>query len=204
MPSFREVAGMLRAFVRAIDTGQPPSKSGTLMLSARSMLRDLDQHKATEMPWTEFEQARAMPPTAERIQATAQAVGVSIEKAKAIIEEAAGVADKATMWVNSRYQVIKTTDMDSGLVWLTIKRLDQQPIRSWRDLQRIKNALVGPECEGMELFPATSRCVDMANQYHLWAMPDPSFRFPLGFAERMVTDDIGAGEMQEPLEAGEV
>jgi hypothetical protein len=37
-------------------------------------------------------------------------------------------------------------------------------VHDWRDLQRIKNQLVGPECEAVELYPAESRKVDTANQ----------------------------------------
>jgi len=36
------------------------------------------------------------------------------------------------------------------------------------------------------LYPAESRRVDTSNQYHLWVMKDPMFKFPFGFKERMV------------------
>lgn len=52
----------------------------------------------------------------------------------------------------------------------------------------IKNALVGPEHEAIELYPAESRKVDSANQYHLWALLDPEVRFPIGWKTRMVSD----------------
>jgi hypothetical protein len=67
------------------------------------------------------------------------------------------------------------------LVRITVIRIDDHPIRSWRDLQEIKNIFVGPECEAVEVFPAESRLMDTANEYHLWAHPDPGFRFPFGF-----------------------
>ena len=71
-------------------------------------------------------------------------------------------------------------------VHLTISRLDGQPCRLWSDFQQIKNELVGPECEAVELFPADSRLVDTRNEYHLWVLPDPKERYPFGFAERHV------------------
>ena len=60
-----------------------------------------------------------------------------------------------------------------NIVHLSIRRIDRKPIRDWRDLQRIKNELVGPECEMVEIFPAESRLIDTANQFHLWGLDDP-------------------------------
>jgi hypothetical protein len=60
---------------------------------------------------------------------------------------------------------------DDAVVWhLSIKRLDKEPIMDWRDLQAIKSQLCGAEAEALQLFPAESRVVDTANQYHLFAM----------------------------------
>lgn len=102
-------------------------------------------------------------------------------------------------YVNSRYHVtVRRSPIDLGwgisqLAHLSIKRLDQQTIHDWRDLQRIKDELIGPECEGVELFPAQSRCVDTANQYHIWVIVDPEFRFPFGFNEGRIQLDDGEG-----------
>lgn len=54
------------------------------------------------------------------------------------------------------------------VIWLSIKRNDRETCHDWRDFQRIKNELCGPEAEGVELYPAESRVVDTSNQYHLW------------------------------------
>lgn len=87
------------------------------------------------------------------------------------------------IWLNDLYQVVvKQVEMPAGDGWhLSIKRLDKAPITDWRHKQWIKNQLLGPEVEAVELYPAESRVVDSANQYHLWAFKDPGFRFPLGF-----------------------
>jgi hypothetical protein len=61
----------------------------------------------------------------------------------------------------------------------------------WRDLQRIKNELIGPECEGFELYPAESRLVDTANQYWIWIFLDQTYRVSVGFHERFVADSAG-------------
>jgi hypothetical protein len=71
---------------------------------------------------------------------------------------------------------------------LDIKRHDGCSHKNWREFQQIKNELVGPEHEAVELFPAESRLVDTANQYHLWVHVSADFRFPFGFGSRCVLD----------------
>ena len=87
-----------------------------------------------------------------------------------------------------------------AMVWLSIKRIDKEPLdeNHWRTLQRIKNELVGPECEGVELFPAESRLVDTSNQYHLWVLDNTDARFPFGFMERLVGEISVHGSKQRP------
>jgi hypothetical protein len=85
-------------------------------------------------------------------------------------------------------------------IWLSIKRNDQAPIHDWRDLQEIKNMIVGPEYEAIELYPADDRVVDAANQFHLFVNPDPSFRYRLGFevGEKDYSNSM-LGALQRPL-----
>ena len=49
--------------------------------------------------------------------------------------------------------------------------------------------LVGPEPELIELYPGESRKVATANQYFLWCVLNPSFRFPWGCDQRLVTSE---------------
>ncbi|SRR5689334_10462934 len=103
---------------------------------------------------------------------------------------------------NSRYTVL-WRDVQSpvgDLVHLSIKRNDKHTIHDWRDLQRIKNELLGHEQEAMELYPAESRLIDTANQYHLWCFR--GMRAPFGYeAERCVMEDVGkTGGRQRPFE----
>ena len=92
--------------------------------------------------------------------------------------------------LNSRYQVLMRQVPDAEpfgrIMWLSIKRLDKQPIRDWRDLQRIKNEIVSPDAEAVEIFPAERRLVDTSNQFHLWCFLD--YYLPFGFAERMLVE----------------
>jgi hypothetical protein len=112
--------------------------------------------------------------------------GVSVAEATRTVER----MKYTKVYLNAVYQVNVTRGTtpfghDLGpVVWLSIKRRDKEPIHDWRELQEIKNALVGPENEGFEVYPAESRLVDTANQYHLWVFADPKARLPVGFTTR--------------------
>lgn len=134
---------------------------------------------------------------------------LTYSQALAAVDAAAQREDKAKVFKNDKYQVLVTpcggAQGDGEVyvfVWLSIKRLDREPVHDWRDLQEIKNQLVGPECEAFEIYPAESRLVDTANQYHLWACTSPKFRVPFGFNEgRRATYDIdpATGAKQRPM-----
>jgi len=111
-------------------------------------------------------------------------------------------------WNNDKYQVVifdyaLDEEGDFPAMWhLSIKRHDRAPIFNFRDLQTLKNQLIGPENEAVQLFPAESRLVDGANQYHLFALKDPKIRFPFGFKTRMVTDEPLGKSQNRPLSSG--
>jgi hypothetical protein len=110
---------------------------------------------------------------------------------------------RTTYWLNDIFQVALTED--GGWLHINIRRRDGHPIkRDWRVFQDIKNQLVGPEREAVELYPAESRLVDTSNKYHLWVHPDPSWRFPFGYPQRDVLDAPGEspGARQRPRKAG--
>lgn len=107
--------------------------------------------------------------------------------------------------INEDYQVairvIPAKENWPALIHLSIKRLDRSPIHDWRELQEIKNAICGVEAEAVELYPAESRRVDSANQYHLWVLLD-NLVFPFGFSNRIVTEESIAGSQQRSLGKG--
>lgn len=106
--------------------------------------------------------------------------------------------------MNSRYQVnFFHHDTPFGpMIQLSIKRRDKEMIHDWRELQRIKNELLGEEVEAVELYPADSRLVDTSNQYHLWCLPE-GMRFPFGYTDRLVGEGDGRfGSKQRPFEPG--
>jgi len=84
-------------------------------------------------------------------------------------------------YLNNRYSVqISDVATDWGLViHLWIRRHDGEMVRSWSDMQRIKNELVGPERVAVEVFPPIDELVDQANLAHLWVLPE-GFSLPFG------------------------
>lgn len=98
-----------------------------------------------------------------------------------------GLPTTIDVWSNDVYEVY-AFEYGPGLIHLSIKRFDRRPIRNWRHFQQIKNEVVGPESEGVELFPAESRLVDNANQYHLWCIRNPD---PAGTYGQLENDETG-------------
>jgi hypothetical protein len=105
---------------------------------------------------------------------------------------------------NSRYQVsiwIEQAPEPFGVyAHLSIKDHDKSARHDWRDLQRIKNELMGAECDAVEVYPAESKLVDSANQYHLFVFRD--YRLPFGFQSRLVSDGDWRQSKQRPFEPG--
>jgi hypothetical protein len=87
-------------------------------------------------------------------------------------------------------------------IHLDIHRVDRGPCKNWDHFQQIKNELIGPEHEAVELFPAESRLVNTAHEYHMWVHADPGYRFPFGFGVRWVLDAPIASEFS-PVGAGQ-
>jgi hypothetical protein len=89
-------------------------------------------------------------------------------------------------YINDLYMV--QIDKQPPSIHLIIQRLDGQTCKEWSHFQKIKNELVGPEFEAVELYPADSRLVDTRNEYHLWVLADPTKRLPFGYDNRLVWD----------------
>jgi hypothetical protein len=141
---------------------------------------------AHKQPWTPFQQASF---TAEQIESR-QRLGQH--------------NPDEVVFRNSRYQVNVTPfrhPVFGVVAELSIKTLDKAAHHDWRDFQRLKNELVGPEFDAIEIYPAESRLVDTANQYYLWAFRD--WKVPLGFQSRLVSEGnsgYAQGSRQRPFE----
>lgn len=153
--------------------------------------------KKPRYKWKPLQKAVVLPPTEQLIREHMAHMGKTREEVLAFF---AAEEKQIELWRNDIYQVeVKRHD---EIVHLNIRRVDGGPIlRDWRHFQQIKNELIGPECEAIELYPAESRLADAANKYHLYGIADPTFRFPFGSMERYVSYETGKtpGTRQRPL-----
>ena len=111
---------------------------------------------------------------------------MSREEAEQLVER----NRREVVFRSSQWQVhVLEVPGDNGwpeMLHLNCRRTDREPCHDWRQLQMIKNILVGPSHEGVELYPAESRLTDTANNYHLFVLASPTARFPFGFHDRAV------------------
>jgi hypothetical protein len=164
---------------------------------ARTKMTMHHVHDLPDEAWTKFEKTILEQATVESIMELADGQATR-EQAQAILDE----QNSCEAFINSIYQVNiyrrpSTVADGPDMIWLSIKRRDKKAVHDWRHFQRIKNELVGPEFEGAELYPAESRLADCANQYHVWVVADPNFRFPFGFDSRMVVTDDHDGKFKQ-------
>lgn len=134
------------------------------------------------VPWTPFEKAHLDPTDAQ-------------------VKDLVGLDPHQALFLNSRYQVAAYGlhhPTYGRVVHLSFKTRDKQPHHDWRDMQRIKNEIVGPEYDAIELYPKESRCVDHANQYHLFCFLD--HEVPLGFTHRLVGEGTWEKSKQRPFD----
>jgi hypothetical protein len=110
------------------------------------------------------------------------------------------------LYHNNRYHVFvaqyRNPDPEGpSIIHLSIRNNDRSPIRDWRDLQRIKNEIVGREAEMVEMFPRESQLVDTSNQFHLWGFLTDRPLFTeagLGFEQgRLIHDGMSPDLMHD-------
>jgi hypothetical protein len=110
--------------------------------------------------------------------------GMQQELTREVIDQLIEHSIAGQIFKNDTYQVqimpVPKSEDWPEMVQLSIKRLDREPIHDWRELQTIKNELVGPYNEAVELYPSEQRIVDTANQYFLYCLTDPEISFPFG------------------------
>ena len=161
----------------------------------------------TPPQWRPLERGRAVPKQPEEIaEMVAMAVRSGIPEEEAIrrVAEAIDAAARDEIWLNDRYVVhldrdpfVTGTAGLEGSLHISVRRTDRKAVHDWRDLQRIKDQLAGPDREAIEVYPAASRLVDTANQFHLWVLPEGE-HVPYGWFRRFVSDEEGGGTRQRP------
>lgn len=142
---------------------------------------------------TPFIKAEREPMPEAQARALAEKFGITYEELIHMREEEARDYE---LFINDKYQVakrvstgLKAITQTVEVVHLSIKRLDREPIHDWRDLQWIKNQLVGNEIEMWECYPKESQLIDTANQYHMWGYLTEIKMIPFGWSEgRRVID----------------
>ena len=139
----------------------------------------------------------------EAIIQEAMKLGLSREDAQRQIDVALSadvfLSECGTYQVAVREEPAHAFGPDVELVCISIKRVDREAFDDWRHLQEIKNAVLGPECEAIEIYPAESRLVDTANQRWLWGFKSPGMRVPCGFTQRAVKSDSIGKSRQRPF-----
>jgi len=168
-------------------------------LAAEIMSAEVQEDERT-WEWMTLQRFEESPGSRQRQQDSMKEEGCTQEQ----IEHAFNRCNQAVLWGNDTYQVAV---FDQGnvhsdwpdMIHLSIKRRDIETMHDWRDMWAIKNTLVGPENEAVELYPAESRVVDGANQYHLWVFKDPKVRLPFGMMGRGVSNEGPEGGKQRPF-----
>ena len=135
--------------------------------------------EVADPPMTPFRRAAMDVPTWQEVR---ELTGMSEQQAK----ERVRLLSRQEVWANNLYQVnVEHADPKEtggvGFAHLIIRRLDRRAVRDWRHFQTIKNELIGPECEAVELYPAERHLIDAKDHYHLWAFTSPEHSFGVGF-----------------------
>jgi hypothetical protein len=128
-------------------------------------------------------------PSIDEFIARQRAVGLSIHLARQRYAE----HHRAQVWGNDVYLVTVHRNYRGEMnasgparTMISVRRIDGRPFGDWADLQMIKNQILGPEAELVQLFPAESRKVDMVNMY--WFYDNAGARFKFGAKKREVAN----------------
>lgn len=105
---------------------------------------------------------------------------------------------------NNRYTVAKYVyerECMPTVIHLSIHDHERSVTHDWRDYQKIKNELIGPEEECVEIYPAESRLVDTSNEYHMWCIQGFKFTDKFGFKQRWVAEvsEVRGRSKQRPF-----
>lgn len=138
----------------------------------------------------------------ERMFAKAMTKEAGVTRRQAIEQVRATVRDleQDALFKSSLYQVM-VRDRDG--LHVTVKRLDREPIFERDDLVEIGRQFVPDGAIAVELYPADSRVVDTANQYHLFCVPSV-IRSETGDASIDLREVVrGAAAREDGRQAGE-
>ena len=105
-------------------------------------------------------------------------------------------AGQFVAFANTRYAAtcrpveIRMGGLPVRAIRLGIQLADQSARHDWRELQRLKNELLGPDWTGIELFPSEAHRNDSSNYWLLWCWPPPNVGRPPLLATGMPYRDV--------------
>lgn len=117
------------------------------------------------------------------------------------------------IWENDLYEINVRRYLDgwpfahkSRWIYIGIAALDGAARHDWREMQRIKNEICGPEWDAIELFPAESRLLDPSNYFILFCAPKISIGLNGGRnisgPSNTVAPQRGWAQGEEPADSG--
>jgi hypothetical protein len=95
------------------------------------------------------------------------------QHAKRLAGYAAKQGDLRACYLNNIYSVQVFARAREGMteaLHLVIRRHDEEEIRGWSDLQRIKNEIAGSDRVAVEIYPREEDVIDEANLRHLFVL----------------------------------
>jgi 1-acyl-sn-glycerol-3-phosphate acyltransferase len=85
-------------------------------------------------------------------------------------------------FANNRYivMIMDNAETDKGkAIRAMVQTVDDKPIeRHWKEMQRIKNEIFGPEVMAIEYYPKESELQDLHNIYWMWIFPEGTIPTP--------------------------
>ena len=136
-------------------------------------------------------------------------VKVEVITVNQVVTEVQAVVQEVTYQIHYKVvaQVLEVGDgvclneQFNDTVWLSIRANNGMTVeRDWRDYQAIKNDLVSPDRQAIEIYPKESKLVDTVNVFHLWVLPE-DIEIPVGYQYRDV--DYTRADQRECLNANE-
>lgn len=134
-----------------------------------------------------FKEVKLFPPKVEEVHRMAREMGVDVDT---VVKEIA-LSLSVPTYQNNYYQVQKRAfeGPHGAMFHLAIRRLDRKPIHDWDDFQQIKNELVGPLCEGCELYPSVAREHHDRSTFHLYVFMTTDKMFPFGMGPQKSAEE---------------
>lgn len=73
---------------------------------------------------------------------------------------------KCWQTTDGKYDILY--DCVNGYEHLRVRRIDDEPIHNYMDLQEIKNDLLGEDVVAVEIYPRKADFKNGSNTYHIW------------------------------------